>query len=544
MASILQTEQDKDQEQAGQMTFGQQDSGPAQPGGQQPTQSPAPKGSGRFMNLQKYVQANKPQAEQMAGRIGGSIAEKAQQAQKSAQDIQSQFGQQAQQEQQRLGQTEQFLGQLGSAAGAQGILQSPEELQKFQQIRQGGLNLNPANLAQQQQQLQALGEQGKLAGSEAGRFQLLRQQFGSPSYSLGQRKLDQLLLQAVPGASQAMQQQINPALTGLQQTLSGAEQDIASQYGNIQSLAGQQQQALNQALTGGVSDIESQLEAAREAASTGRTEAMGQFGTNVATRNLSAEQLAALGPQLQSPYASLYNLNLADFMKPTDDQLGDISIGQVASPEQAQRYASLQQLGDLTGKYSGLTPDQAGYNKLPLDTERLYQELANQQTSFESQFKPQADVYQGLERARTGLPTDQAFQNILNQVTNQNYSNLDSQRAINYQPFMDSLINAGVDPGTAIQIMNNQYMHYDPKDMFERMRPGGFVQDVYNTVSGSAAAKQNALRQLAGQRGALNMLADYAPQSSFGEQPVTRDDTAQFQELLRRYSGQNVGALS
>jgi len=535
MASILNpNEQDNNQ-----MQFGQQ-TGDVSSGQNQQPQAPGPKGSGRFMNLQKYVQANAPQAGQMAGRIGGNIANKAQATGQSAQGVQSQFGQQVANENTRLNQTGQFVNQLGSAQGSQGILQSPEDLQKFQQIRQGQSNLQQANLSQQQQQLQALQEQGKLAGSEAGRFQLLRQNFGTPSYSLGQRKLDQLLLQTTPGATQAMQQQINPALAGLQQTLGGAEQDINSQYTGLQGLIGQQQQALGSALSSGVSGIESQLEAAKLAAETGRTNAISQFGTNVSTKNLSAEQLAALGPQLQSPYASLYDVNLNDYLK--QGPLPDINIGQVTSPEQAQRYASLQQLGDLTGKYSGLTHDETPFSMLPIDNERLSQELANQQSSFEGQFKPQADVYQGLERARTGLSTDQAFQSALANATNRNYNNLDSNRSVNYQPFMDSLINAGVDPGTAQQIMNDQYMHYDPNSYFTS--PSSFTQSIYGAVSGAAAAKQNALRQLAQQRGALNMVADYAPSSVFGEQPTSQDDNVQFQELLKRYSGQNVGALS
>ena len=509
--------------------------------------SPQQKGSGRFMNLQKYVQANQPQAQQMAGRIGGNIAQKAEQSQQSAEDIRARFNKNVESEQGRLGQANQYVNQLGTATGAQSILQSPEELQKFQQIRQGQLNVSPENLSKQQDDLRKLQEQAQLAGTEAGRFQLLRQQFGSPSYSLGQRKLDQLLLQSAPGAVQQIQGQINPSLSNLKQTIGRTEQDIQSKMSALRSLAGEQQSALNQALTSGVSGIETELEQARQEALSNRSNAIKQFQDNLINRSLTSDQLQELGAQFRTPYSSLFGVNVGEFVRP-ESQLSDISVNQIASPEQAARYRALQQLGDIAGKYGNLQPSGIPIDNIDIDNERLRQEIMNRQEAFSNKFNPEVEGYKTLQSNVSNLLGSDLINRLGAFTTNPSDST-------NYEFVLrDALNKSGLDQNIARQLLADQitYMSQrkDPNvgifDPSQRQAMDSGEQNLRTLLQNQLNQRQQSLRQLAEKEGALDMVADYTRPGEFGSKTseISREDNDQFRQLLDMYMNGQVRALN
>jgi len=502
MASILQ-EEEKDQE-TGSMNLGQQNQGDisAQSGSPAPSQSirpPSPKGSGRFMNLQKYISANAPQAQQMASSIGQGFAQQAGQAQQNVQSAASQFGQQAQKEQERLGQAGQFAQRLGEAPGAQEILSSPEQLAQFRQLQQGQFNLSQPNLTQEQQQLQQLQAKQQQAKTEAGRFQMLRDKFGNPSYTLGQRRLDQLLLQNAPGAATQIQGAINPAIQGLQQSLSGTQQDIASRYNALQQLVGEAQGQIEQGITGGLSKVESDVEAARQKAIEDRALRMQQFGIG----SLSPEDIQELGPSFADPYASLYNLNLRDYLS-SPETLQDISVGQAATPEQIAQYQALQQLGDRTGQLGAqLVPGQQAIDYLPLNEEQLMAEYGKRHQAFSQEFTPLAKFYETLG----GL-------------------NLQQGDFSNNQKIYEAALASGVDPA-----LMNAYTGGLQRAIVDKGLALGpsFAGETIAQMAQRGA--QTYLQNRAQQAGALGTVGQIAPED------VLR-------HLIAQYSGQNVGALT
>lgn len=513
MASILQNNDENDNDDIGSMEFGQQDQGniSAQPGAQtqsQPLRPPSPKGSGRFVNLQKYIGANAPQAQQMAGKIGGGIAQKAGAAQEATQQMQTQFGQQAQQEQDRLGQAGQFVQKLGTAPGAQDILQSPEQLQQFKQLQQGQLNLPSVDLSKQQQQLQQLQDQAQLAGTEGGRFQLLRQQFGNPSYTLGQRRLDQLLLQNTPGAAQTIQGQIRPALSGLEQTLGATQQDVSSRFGTLQGLASQAQSDIEQGITSGLSQVEQQAEAARQQAVADRTLKMQQFGIG----SLTPEDIQQLGPGFEDPYTSLFNVNLRDYLT-SPEKLPEITLGQAASPEQIAQYQALQQLGDRTGQFGAqLVPGQQAIDLLPLNEEQLLAEVSQRQGTFGQEFTPLAKFYQNL--ASTNLPKGGVNNN---------------------QIIRDIALQSGVDPS-----LMDSYTGALQRSISSALS-GGFQSPDETIAQIVQRGAQNYMQGRAQQAGALSTIGQLAPAGTY-QVPLTQQDV--LRHLINQYSGQTVGALT
>src|SRR5690606_38327021 len=188
------------------------------------TQQQQPKGSGRFTNLQQYLQANQGAGQELGGRIGQKIQKDISEQGQKAQDYYSQVREGVQQGQQVAQAGSGYLQQLQNIGqNIQAATSTPEQGQYGQQhqfgieefVQQPGFNqfqdiqagraINE-NLLRQQQQNLGQASQGYLGtaqdylgslGTESGRFNLLKQTFGgniNPQYTTGQQRLDQMLL--------------------------------------------------------------------------------------------------------------------------------------------------------------------------------------------------------------------------------------------------------------------------------------------------------------------------------------------------------------
>jgi len=166
----------------------------------------APKaGSGRFVNLQRYMQAGKGQqfGEQVAGKIQGQGQESKQAVGQASEAFKAAAAKGTVAGQAGLGgqgMTAEDLQQAGKAFGQQAIVGaeglSDQGVGQFQKLISGqyaGPN-QLENVAKLRAQAQAAQQTGNLAQSTAGQQQLLGQLYGRPSYTGGQQKLDTLLL--------------------------------------------------------------------------------------------------------------------------------------------------------------------------------------------------------------------------------------------------------------------------------------------------------------------------------------------------------------
>jgi len=246
MATIFRPDQEDDKKRTLGARSGFQTVGSAAPGTQTTSpQQTQPAGSGRFTNLQKYLQANQASGQRMAGQIGQGIQSGLQKQQEKTTGTLGVLGQNI--EEAKLTAEagkgyQQDLAKIGENIKSAGIApretpitdlsqMTPEEMQKFQAWQQGTQNLgiedfinsdDPSKFRQfqaiqsgrgidesllglrQQQAAQQAGEllssaqQARQAlGTEGGRFDLLRKTFGGqmrPGYTTGQQRLDQALL--------------------------------------------------------------------------------------------------------------------------------------------------------------------------------------------------------------------------------------------------------------------------------------------------------------------------------------------------------------
>lgn len=239
MAFIQNNPDDQGQNQSNLNNQMQQNSGAAQPtpisspmtslGGTAPGQSTPPvskvqqpKGSGRFTNLQKYVQANTGAGERLASSVNRQM-EKGYRPFKAEANTQQQNVQTGLQQGQQAIQTGQGLNTQMSADTF-----TPEKAVEF--INQGnnlaqvsafrtGQGVDEAAIQKQKQAFeqatanlgQKVDERGQQVGTELGRINLLKEAFGGQNrgqYSAGSSRLDNLLLQAQPGNLQALNQNV------------------------------------------------------------------------------------------------------------------------------------------------------------------------------------------------------------------------------------------------------------------------------------------------------------------------------------------------
>lgn len=187
-----------------------------------PAPNAARQGSGRFTNIQSYLNANKGAGQQLAQGVSGQVQKKVDPAKKQTESYNEQVKSGIQSAQNTLNQGQNQLGQLSQIGqniqantggqfygqdkdfGINQFTQSPDFAQ-FQKIQAGqGVNEDTMNLQQQAFQNQAnqfnklSQDQANLASTEGGRFNLLKQSFGgnvNPQYSQGQQRLDQMFLQ-------------------------------------------------------------------------------------------------------------------------------------------------------------------------------------------------------------------------------------------------------------------------------------------------------------------------------------------------------------
>ena len=255
-----------------------------------------PTTSGRFTNLSDYLKANQPgQGQQSLGeKMAGKIQDQGSQFGKSIKTEEEKTAEGIQAAMQPTQQTSQYI---------QKVQEDPTQLYKgnkvdtgFQQLRDftyGGPQQlqNQAQLQSGVQGVQQLAQQG---GTEAGRFQSLRQMFGNPNYSTGQQRMDQLLLQGNQGdlqklaGTQKIGAQLGQQLQGAQ---AGTQQAIQGAMGQAQQTQG----AIRGALEAGATGINTQL--GQEAATTQaqRQAAFDAEKENLGKMNLSDADLTSLG---------------------------------------------------------------------------------------------------------------------------------------------------------------------------------------------------------------------------------------------------------
>jgi len=348
-----------------------------------------PKGSGLFTNVQRYVNANKPQAQRLAGAVGRGITGQAQAINKQLEGQRTRFNKLVQGQEQQVQSARDFTERATQQAGT-GVLTDPE-FSKFQNIASGATRFDqvaPPEFQKQQARTAAL---TRLLGSTKrpdARRQLLRQAFAQSSpYTRGQQSLDEAVLAANPQLAQtavteaqvpvdALQRQLQTArqaaledLYGLRSATAGltghegsAYQGVAGQEGRLTGLQGTLDQAIVQ---------ESERRKGRQSAIAEKLRT-GQFLTDedFADMGVAEQDRGALQAFGTTRSGDVGKFALQQFLQPFDPKT--VTRKSVASPEQVAQYNALSKL--VGGQAMGESP--AG-SPLQFNTQAAIQHALN-----------------------------------------------------------------------------------------------------------------------------------------------------------------------
>ncbi len=315
-----------------------------------------PASSGKFTNVQSYVGANQNAGQRLAGMIGNRLNTQVTQAENKAKNV-SAYGNKVDEETARLNEGTAFQQRIKEDPIT--ITSNTDERERFRKL------FNQQDISQQQQQefgtlaneastnLQNVGQKVGNLATETGRFSLLRDALGRPSYTTGQQRLDQALFQ-IGGA---------PQLANIQKDTSGRVLSTQNQLGqDTSNLTGKI--AANAALTGQVaSDLRNTLtseDAAFTAAQTAEAQQLIQDRTakNAAINTFLSQGVEALNPeqrkfieeQLKAGNLGFdsrtYNVDASKFK-----QLGDVanlSAQNVIDQQELDRYNALLNLAERT----------------------------------------------------------------------------------------------------------------------------------------------------------------------------------------------------
>lgn len=270
--------------------------------------APQQQRSGSFTGIQKYIEANKPKIQQLSQDISSGIGQEA-------------GGLRGQATQAR----QEYLGPQGKYAGGEDFIkqqiagagqsnQTAEQADRFKSLReaQDGPSF-------QQEGLAAKKLEGRSAalGKAGGRFSELQRMVGkqAPSYTGGQRRLDQALLGGDPASRTKMIREARQATQGLSGQLGQTAADIESRRTGLQT-----------ALQSQLGEASSQAERARAI----RQERLG--GLDVGS-TISDDDLSAIG-LTRDQVSNLYGVDPSDF----------IGSGG-ASPQELARINALARMG-------------------------------------------------------------------------------------------------------------------------------------------------------------------------------------------------------
>lgn len=268
MAYIANQNQQKDDDK--QQSFGQPiqigpsaaPSGPGMPTAPQstsaaPTVQNGPTSSGRFTNIQNYLNANQNFGGErgFAGKITDNLQDKSQQEQQQIGGAQQQWTQQAQAQDIVPQSANQYVS--SALADPTKFAQNQGNVQQFQQyLNAQNQYVAPQAFDSSRQLAGQVGQYGELAGltqSEPGRKALLERLYNTPYYSAGQQSLDNLILQAGTGQLGELNkvQDYNAQLQNAYQAAQGQTGALGQQIGkNRADVQAQTQGALGGAITG------------------------------------------------------------------------------------------------------------------------------------------------------------------------------------------------------------------------------------------------------------------------------------------------------
>lgn len=314
---------------------------------QAPQQAQKPSSSGSFTNLRGYISANKDFNKDQGGLAGGivkGVTNQANQVQQNTAGAKNAFQQQADTASAGFKNTDLINQALEDPSK---FAANKDNLDAFAKARDasyaGPKSLQDLSgsqsLANLQVQAKDVQDKANSGQTENGRFNLLKQMFGTTGYTKGQQTLDNVLLQQDPNQLKKLQgagqiaAQTNKNIDQTEQAAQKTAADLANQAASVKTDVANR---LNTSVGGVGSAVTEQLQKAKEA----QNRAADDFASRVERGQVNPDDISRLGSVLGGQ-EYLYGLTPRNYINKRE-----ITASEAATPEQ---YAKLQALNTLMG---------------------------------------------------------------------------------------------------------------------------------------------------------------------------------------------------
>lgn len=350
------------------------------------------KSSGQYANIQSYLDANKEQANQMGSNIAGNIETKGAEAKTAVQGFEAK--------------APKVDAYDPNAAIAKATQLTDQEKQQYKTNRQTGGYSGPEdisgveNYADTQAKATEAAQAAKNAATEEGQQALLKQTYARPTYSTGQNKLDQVLLQGSDQSRQALQD-ASQKYSALDAYFNDAQTKVGSAINDAKTQALANKNMFTPAEQAAKNQINTALQ----------ERAKQQTAQNLALINSAREDLTdnTVNSDLYDRLGlgafdnkTIYDLNLGNYLGTNATQLG---VNDVATAEERQKYKAL---ADLFGDQSmNQVTDQGGnINPVSFDQARFAADLAKKEAEYQGMANQKNSDYANWLRNKFGWAPD------------------------------------------------------------------------------------------------------------------------------------------
>lgn len=336
------------------------------------SQAGKPKTSGQFTNIQAYLNANKEQATQMGSQVAGRVEQ-------GAQEAQTNIGKFANEK------------QTVNTVNPNQYLANPAAANKteYQALRQTGGYSGPDAIDKTQnyqaaaQSAQKATDLVKASGTEDGRMNLLQETYKRPTYSRGQQKLDQVLMQN-DAASKDRFADINQKYSNISSMFDNTANEVGNSINQAKQTAAQNKQALLAAETQARKDLIDPIQKRAQDAYANNTGLIDRVNADLSDDVLSEETLANLG---LAEDQSLFDLSLGSYLTPDRTQVG---LDNVATADERSRYTALAALLD-DPTMSQITANGKSITPISFNKDQFTKDLGTKQTEYQAATKQITD---------------------------------------------------------------------------------------------------------------------------------------------------------
>lgn len=360
-----------------------------------PGQEKKEKSSGQYANLQQYVSANQPQAQQMGAKVAQGV---------------EQAGQEAQQKVEQFGQQKPTVAAFDPNQYIQNAPQlSQEQKQTYQQTKSTGGYSGPQSIEQAQgyteaqKASQSASDKAKMAATEVGQQELLRQSYSRPSYTQGETKLDQVLL----GGNQQSKQNLanlSQKYSGLsdlfgtkaQEVGQGINESVQQALRNRENIVTAEGQAWN--------DLVNPIQQRADQYNAQRPQMYQNLYNDLLDDALLEETLSKLGLQEGQ---SLYDLNLGDYISPNETVMG---LNDLANQDERTKYKALADLFQDQSR-TQLSDTGSIQKDVNFEKEKFMSDVGKRQQSYGEVLNQPSAVAQGktIAEAKEMIPQIQSY---------------------------------------------------------------------------------------------------------------------------------------